>query len=404
MYNDIFSSAIAALHEEGRYRQFADLKRRAGKFPKATWFSPDGEKEVTVWCSNDYLGMGQNEKVLAAMHFALDETGAGAGGTRNIAGTNHYHVELERELADLHGKEAGLLFNSGYMSNQATLSTLATILPDCIIFSDALNHSSMIEGIKSGRSDKVIWAHNDLKDLEDKLKQVDPERPKIIAFESVYSMDGDIAPIADICALARKYNAITYLDEVHAVGMYGPRGGGITDRDGVADQVDIIEGTLAKAFGVMGGYITASAQIVDCIRSYASGFIFSTSLAPVLAAGALASVRHLKESNEERRLQQLHSQMLKDKLAARGLPVLMSESHIVPVMVCDPVVCKNLTDALMEKYAIYVQPINYPTVPRGSERLRLTPTPLHGPDELDRLTDALDELWTSFGLKRSQAA
>ncbi len=404
MYKDIFSSAIAAVRDEGRYREFADLKRKTGQFPKATWFGPDGEREVTVWCSNDYLGMGQNQKVLDAMHFALDETGAGAGGTRNIAGTNHYHVELERELADLHGKEAGLLFNSGYMSNQATLSTLATILPDCIILSDAFNHSSMIEGIKSGRCDKVIWRHNDVQDLEEKLKVLAPERAKIIAFESVYSMDGDIAPITEICALARKYNALTYIDEVHAVGMYGPRGGGISDRDGVADQIDIIEGTLAKAFGVMGGYITASAEIVDCIRSYASGFIFSTSLAPVLAAGALASVRHLKQSTEERRLQQLHAQMLKDKLAARGLPVIHSDSHIVPVMVGDPVICKNLTDALMDKYAIYVQPINYPTVPRGTERLRLTPTPLHGPDELDRLTDALDELWSSFGLKRAQAA
>ena len=404
MYKNLFSSAINKVRDEGRYREFADLKRKAGNFPKATWYGPQGEKEVTVWCSNDYLGMGQHEKVLAAMHKALDETGAGAGGTRNIAGTNHYHVELESELADLHGKEAGLLFNSGYTSNHATLSTLSAILPDCVILSDALNHSSMIEGIRSGRSEKMIWVHNDLDDLEAKLKTLDYDRPKVIAFESVYSMDGDIAPIADICALARKYNALTYIDEVHAVGMYGPRGGGITDRDGVADQVDIIEGTLAKAFGVMGGYITASAEIVDCIRSYASGFIFSTSLAPVLAAGALASVRHLKQSGHERHLQQLHSQMLKEKLAARGLPVVFTDSHIVPVMVGDPVTCKNLTDTLMDKYAIYVQPINYPTVPRGTERLRLTPTPLHGPDELDRLSDALDELWTTFGLKRAKAA
>jgi 5-aminolevulinate synthase len=404
MYNDIFSSAIAAVRDEGRYREFADLKRITGRFPKATWYGPNGQHEVTVWCSNDYLGMGQHEDVLGAMHTALDETGAGAGGTRNIAGTNHYHVELEKELADLHGKEAGLLFNSGYMSNQATLSTLAMILPDCVILSDALNHSSMIEGIKAGRSDKVIWAHNDLNDLEDKLKKIEHSRPKIIAFESVYSMDGDIAPIAEICALARKYNAMTYIDEVHAVGMYGPRGGGITDRDGVADQVDIIEGTLAKAFGVMGGYITASAEIVDCIRSYASGFIFSTSLAPVLAAGALASVRHLKQSGKERRLQQLHAKLLKEKLAARGLPVVHSQSHIVPVMVCDPVICKSLTDALMEQFAIYVQPINYPTVPRGAERLRLTPTPFHGPEEIDRITDAIDQLWTTFGLKRDKAA
>lgn len=404
MYQEIFSSAIAAVREEGRYREFADLKRITGKFPKATWYGPNGLREVTVWCSNDYLGMGQHEKVLGAMHAALDETGAGAGGTRNIAGTNHYHVELEKELADLHGKEAALLFNSGYMSNQATLSTLAQLLPDCVVFSDALNHSSMIEGIKAGRSEKIIWQHNDLVDLEEKLKKIDLNRPKIIAFESVYSMDGDIAPISEICALARKYNAMTYLDEVHAVGMYGARGGGITDRDRVADQVDIIEGTLAKAFGVMGGYITGSAEIVDCIRSYASGFIFSTSLAPVLAAGALASVRHLKQSSRERELQQLHAKMLKEKLAERGLPVVHSVSHIVPVMVCDPVMCKSLTDELMEKYDIYVQPINYPTVPRGAERLRLTPTPLHGPDEIDRITNALDELWTAFGLKRDKAA
>ena len=403
-YDEIFSSAIAAVHEEGRYRQFADLKRKCGEFPRAKWYSPQGEREVTVWCSNDYLGMGQHEKVLGAMHKALDETGAGAGGTRNISGTNHYHVELEAELADLHGKEAGLLFNSGYMSNEATLSTLAKILPDCVILSDALNHASMIEGIRAGRSEKMIWKHNDLADLEAKLKTLDHDRAKVIAFESVYSMDGDIAPIADICALARKYNAMTYLDEVHAVGMYGPRGGGITDRDGVASEVDIIEGTLGKAFGAMGGYITSSAEIIDCIRSYASGFIFSTSLAPVLAAGALASVRHLKQSGEERRLQQLHAKMLKEQLAARGLPVMMSQSHIVPVMVGDPVMCKAITDSLMEKYAIYVQPINYPTVPRGAERLRLTPTPFHGPDEIATLVDALDELWTAFGLKRAKAA
>lgn len=404
MYDDIFSSAISAVRQEGRYREFADLKRKMGQFPRASWYGPNGVSEVTVWCSNDYLGMGQHDDVVTAMHTALEETGAGAGGTRNISGTNHYHVELEKELADLHGKEAGLLFNSGYMSNQATLSTLATILPDCVILSDALNHSSMIEGIRAGRCDKMIWAHNDLKDLEDKLKTIAYERPKVIAFESVYSMDGDIAPIAEICALAKKYNAMTYIDEVHAVGMYGERGGGITDREGIADQVDIIEGTLAKAFGVMGGYITASAEIVDCIRSYASGFIFSTSLAPVLAAGALASVRHLKQSGRERELQQLHAQMLKDKLTERGLPVMPSVTHIVPVMVGDPVTCKALTDALMEQFAIYVQPINYPTVPRGLERLRLTPTPLHGPQEIDRLTDALDELWNSFGLKRSKAA
>ena len=404
MYHDYFSSAINKLHDEGRYREFADLKRITGDFPKATWYGPDGTREVTVWCSNDYLGMGQHEKVLGAMHQALEETGAGAGGTRNIAGTNHYHVELEAELADLHGKQAALLFNSGYLSNLATLSTLSMILPDVVILSDALNHSSMIEGIRAGRSDKMIWKHNDLEDLEAKLETLDHDRPKVIAFESVYSMDGDIAPIGKICELARKYNAMTYIDEVHAVGMYGHRGGGITDRDGVADQVDIIEGTLAKAFGVMGGYITGSNEIVDAIRSYASGFIFSTSLAPVLAAGALASIRHLKQSGEERRLQHLHADMLRNKLAALDLPVVFGDSHIVPVMICDPVLCKSLTDALMEDFGIYIQPINYPTVPRGLERLRLTPSPLHDEAEMDKLVAALHELWTRFGLKRAKAA
>ncbi len=402
-YKKIFREAIEDLHKEGRYRYFAQLRRKCGQFPKADYYDGKGNvKEVTVWCSNDYLGMAQHPEVLKAMHEAIDDVGAGAGGTRNIAGTSWYHVQLEKELADLHNKEAALLFNSGYMANQATLSTLARLLPGLITFSDQLNHASMIEGIRHGRGDKVIFKHNDLADLEEKLKAVPIDRPKVIAFESVYSMDGDIAPIAEICDLAEKYGAMTYIDEVHAVGMYGPRGGGVAERDGVMDRIDIIEGTLAKAYGIMGGYIAADADICDAIRSYASGFIFTTSLSPVLAAGAWASVRYLKTSSRERELQQKHAALLREKLLARNLPVIVTPSHIVPVMVGDAVRCKQLTDALMDRFDIYVQPINYPTVPRGTERIRLTPGPMHGPEEIDAMVEALDTLWDELALPRRE--
>ncbi len=401
-YKRIFRKAIEDLHREGRYRVFAQLRRECGKFPRSRYYDGKGNvKEVTVWCSNDYLGMGQHPKVLAAMHEAVDDTGAGAGGTRNIAGTSWYHVELEKELADLHGKQAALLFNSGYMANQATLATLARLLPGLVTLSDSLNHASMIEGIRHGRGDKMIFRHNDMRDLEEKLKSIPAEKPKLIAFESVYSMDGDIAPIAEICDLAEKYGAMTYIDEVHAVGMYGDHGGGVCEREGLMDRIDIIEGTLAKAFGIMGGYIAADADICDAIRSYAAGFIFTTSLSPVLAAGALASVRHLKQSGEERRLQQEHAELLRQRLLARNLPVIVEPSHIVPVMVGDAVKCKALTDALMDDYDIYVQPINYPTVPRGTERIRLTPGPLHGEAEIAAMVEALDELWDRLELPRT---
>jgi 5-aminolevulinate synthase len=400
-YDRVFRTALDNIRAEGRYREFAELRRIKGRFPTAMYFGDSEPREVTVWCSNDYLAMGQNDAVLRAMHEALDVTGAGAGGTRNISGTSRYHVELEHELADLHGKEGALLFNSGYMANLATLSTLGRLMPGCTILSDELNHSSMIEGIRHGRCNKAVWRHNDLDDLEEKLATLIYEQPKVIAFESVYSMDGDIAPIAEICELARKYNALTYLDEVHAVGMYGPRGGGIAEREGLLDEVDIIEGTLAKAYGVMGGYIAASANAVDAIRSYASGFIFTTSIAPVLAAGALTAVQHVKVSNRERELQQKHAQLLRDMLSARDLPVVHSPSHIVPVMVGCPVRCKALTDQLMDEHDIYVQPINYPTVPRGTERIRLTPGPLHTPDRMKVLVDAIDTLWSQLELKRA---
>ena len=400
-YEQRFAEALSALKQEGRYREFADIRRRSGAFPSAQHFTDGGVRDIKVWCSNDYLGMGQNPIVLQAMHEAVDTAGAGSGGTRNISGTTHYHVELERELADLHGKEASLLFTSGYIANEATLSTLVRLLPGCVIFSDEKNHASMIEGIRHGRGPKRIWRHNDLAHLEEMLQEYDADLPKIVAFESVYSMDGDIAPIAEVCELARRHNALSYLDEVHAVGLYGGRGGGVAERDGLMDQVDIVEGTLAKGFGLMGGYIAGTANMVDAVRSYAAGFIFTTSLAPAIVAGALASVRHLKASQAERDLHQERAQTLKRRLREAGLPVLENPSHIVPVMVGDPVRCKQLTDELLSRYAIYVQPINYPTVPRGSERIRLTPGPLHGDGDMDRLIDALNTLWGEMDLKRA---
>jgi 5-aminolevulinate synthase len=394
-FGDVFQQRLEALHREGRYRVFADLKRRRGAFPVADHFAAKGPREVTVWCSNDYLGMGQHPAVLAAMHEAIDAVGAGSGGTRNISGTTHYHVELERELADLHGKEAALLFTSAYVANDATLSTLAKLVPGMVVFSDEKNHASMIEGIRRGQCEKHIFRHNDVADLEAKLKKYPKGTPKIIVFESVYSMDGHIAPIAAICDLAEKYGALTYLDEVHAVGMYGPRGGGIAERDGVMDRVDIINGTLAKAFGVMGGYIAGSRDFCDAIRSFATGFIFTTSLAPAIAAGALASVRHLRTSGIERARHQERVRTLKGLLKAKRLPVMDNPSHIVPVMVGCPVHCKAVTDALLHQYGIYVQPINYPTVSKGTERMRLTPSPAHSYEQMGNLIQALEELWAA---------
>ena len=391
-YNSIFKSAIERLHDEGRYRVFIDILRSKGSFPNARCFGGNGPKPITVWCSNDYLCMGQHAAVVGAMEKALHEVGAGSGGTRNISGNTHYHTELETELASLHGKSGALLFTSGYVSNEAALSTLGKLLPGCVIFSDELNHASMIAGIKNSGCEKRVFRHNDLEHLEELLAAEDSETPKLIAFESVYSMDGDIAPIAQICDLADKYNALTYLDEVHAVGMYGHHGGGISERDAVAERLTIIEGTLGKAFGVMGGYIAADQTIVDCIRSYAPGFIFTTSLSPVLVAGALASVRHLKASDEERRAQQESAAMLKAKFAAAGLPAMPSVTHIVPLLVGCPIKAKKISDILLAEYGLYVQPINFPTVPRGTERLRFTPGPHHTAEMMDELTDALVEI------------
>ena len=401
-YRAAFHTALEQVRSEGRYRVFADLKRHRGQFPNATWTRDDGtESKVTVWCSNDYLGQGQNPVVLDAMHKAIEEAGAGSGGTRNISGTTHYHVELERELADLHQKPAALLFTSGYVSNEASLSTLYKILPGLIMFSDELNHNSMISGIRTGkREQRRVFRHNDLAHLEELLIAADPDAPKMIAFESVYSMDGDIADMRGTVALAKKYGAMTYLDEVHAVGMYGPRGAGVAERDGVMADIDIIEGTLGKAFGVMGGYIAADTVIVDAIRSYADGFIFTTSLPPALAAGAVASIRYLKDHDEVRVAHQARAASLKAKMLKAGLPVMPSVSHIVPVLVGDPVHCKMISDILLEEHGIYVQPINYPTVPRGTERLRFTPSPAHDDGMMDELVDVLEKLWDRCNVQR----
>ena len=398
-YELALKESLATLRNEGRYRHFADLMRDCGRFPEAIEHRDGNARRIKVWCSNDYLGMGQHPAVTAAMHEAIDRVGAGSGGTRNISGTTHYHVLLERELADLHGKEQALLFTSGYIANDATLSTLAKLIPGAVIFSDALNHASMIEGIRHGQGEKRIFRHNDVAHLDELLGSYAADVPKIVAFESVYSMDGDISPIGEIADVAARHGALTYLDEVHAVGLYGQRGGGVSERDGVAHRIDVIEGTLAKGFGLMGGYIAASAAVCDAIRSYAPGFIFTTSLAPVICAGALASVRHLKVSPEERALHQRRALELKRRLKLAGLPLIDGPSHIVPVLVGDPNRCKALTDALIERYGIYVQPINYPTVPRGTERIRLTPSPVHTEADVEELVAALSTLWRELGLK-----
>ena len=401
-YREAFQTALDRVRSEGRYRVFADLKRHRGEFPRATWTRDDGTtQDVMVWCSNDYLGQGQNPVVLDAMHEAIEAAGAGSGGTRNISGTTHYHVELERELADLHQKESALLFTSGYVSNEASLSTLYKILPGLLIFSDELNHNSMISGIRAGkREQRIVFRHNDLQHLEELLAAADPAAPKVIAFESVYSMDGDIADMRGTVALAKKYGALTYLDEVHAVGMYGPRGAGVAERDGVMAEIDIIEGTLGKAFGVMGGYIAADAVICDAIRSWADGFIFTTSLPPALAAGAVASIRYLKQHNEVRVAHQARAAALKAKMLRAGLPVMPSVSHIVPLLVGDPVHCKMISDMLLEEHGIYVQPINFPTVPRGTERLRFTPSPAHDDRMMDELVEVLEKLWVHCNIAR----
>lgn len=404
-YSAKLTDALNRLHDEGRYRTFIDIERRRGHFPHAQWTRPDGtERPITVWCGNDYLGMGQNPVVLDAMHDALDATGAGSGGTRNISGTTVYHKRLESELADLHGKETALLFTSAYIANDATLSTLPKLFPGLIIYSDALNHASMIEGIRRNGGAKRIFRHNDLDHLRALLEADDSDAPKLIAFESVYSMDGDFGPIEAICDLADEFGALTYIDEVHAVGMYGARGGGVSERDGLAHRIDIINGTLAKAYGVMGGYIAASEKMCDAIRSYAPGFIFTTSITPSTAAGAAASVAYLKTAPELREQHQTQASILKLRLKGLGLPLIDHGSHIVPVIVGDPVHTKSISDMLLEDHGIYVQPINYPTVPRGTERLRFTPSPVHGPKEIDALVQAMDELWSHCALNRAELA
>jgi 5-aminolevulinate synthase len=403
-YEEFFSNELDAVRTEGRYRVFAEIERRAGSFPKAKRYINDGVSEVTVWCSNDYLGMGQHPKVLDAMHRVIDECGAGAGGTRNISGTNHHHVLLERELADLHNKEDALIFTSGYVSNWAALGTLAARIPNCVVLSDALNHASMIEGIRHSRAKCVVFEHNSPEDLDRKLSALDPALPKLVAFESVYSMDGDIAPIAEILDVCEKHNAMSYIDEVHAVGLYGPRGGGVAEQMGLMDRITVIEGTLGKAFGVMGGYIAASRDLCDFVRTFASGFIFTTALPPAIAAGACASIRHLKDSNEERDAQKAKVARVRGALDRMGIPHLPNPSHIIPVMVGDPHKCKFISDWLMDNHGIYVQPINYPTVPRGTERLRITPSPVHSDGDIDQLINALSEIWSQCALARRDIA
>ncbi|HWE79394.1 MAG TPA: 5-aminolevulinate synthase [Pseudolabrys sp.] len=403
-YNEFFSSALNALRDERRYRVFADLERIAGRFPHAVWHSPQGPRDVVIWCSNDYLGMAQHPKVVGAMTETAARMGTGAGGTRNIAGTNHPLVELERELADLHNKPAALLFTSGYVSNQTGIPTIARLLPNCLILSDALNHNSMIEGVRQSGCEKQIWRHNDLTHLEELLKAADRNRPKLIAFESLYSMDGDIAPVHAICDLAQRYNAMTYVDEVHAVGMYGPRGGGICERDNAMQRVDVIEGTLAKAFGCLGGYIAGSCEMVDAVRSYAPGFIFTTALPPAICAAAAAAIKHLKSSSWERERHQDRAARVKAVLNAARLPVMSSSTHIVPVLVGDPEKCKLASDMLLDEHGIYIQPINYPTVPRGMERLRITPSPYHDDALIDRLAEALVDVWEKLQLPRKPRA
>jgi len=400
-YESFFQTQLDGLRREGRYRVFADIERQAGAYPRAIRHDGGGQREVTVWCSNDYLGMGQHPAVLAAMHEALDRYGAGAGGTRNISGTNHEHVLLERDLAQLHGKESALLFNSGYMSNWATLSTLASKIPGCVIVSDEMNHASMIEGMRHSRAERALFRHNDVADLRRTLAALDPRAPKLVCFESVYSMDGDIAPIADICDVAEEFGAMTYCDEVHGVGLYGECGGGVTERDGVAGRITVIEGTLAKAFGVIGGYIAGSTAVCDFVRSFASGFIFSTALPPAVAAGVRASIGHVRRAAPLRHRLHERAATLRRRLDAIGVPHLPNSSHIVPVMVYDPVLCKTISDLLLDEHGIYVQPINYPTVPKGTERLRITPSPVHSDADMDHLVSALEAVWAQFSLRRA---